>query len=144
MHLSAIGHPIVGDSLYGGVHRRVPGDIRAVTQLDRPFLHAAKLVFKHPPTAAGWSSRASCPPICKSVLDELIERSHPEDLESRRRTAPDRNGGVVMAIVYKGRVFSVEVERRRFPNGQEHEVAIVRHPPSVVLAADARTTGDVI
>ena len=38
-----------------------------------------------------------------------------------------------MAIVYKGRVFSVEVERRKFPNGQEHEVAIVRHPPSVVL-----------
>jgi ADP-ribose pyrophosphatase len=36
-------------------------------------------------------------------------------------------------IVYKGRVFSVEVERRRFPNGQEHEVAVVRHPPSVVL-----------
>jgi len=25
------------------------------------------------------------------------------------------------------------VERRRFPNGREHEVAIVRHPPSVVL-----------
>ena len=38
-----------------------------------------------------------------------------------------------MAIVFKGRVFSVDVERRRFPNGQEHEVAIVRHPPSVVL-----------
>jgi len=38
-----------------------------------------------------------------------------------------------VAIVYKGRVFSVEVDRRRFPNGQEHEVAIVRHPPSVVL-----------
>jgi ADP-ribose pyrophosphatase len=38
-----------------------------------------------------------------------------------------------MAVVYKGKVFSVEVERKRFPNGQEHEVAIVRHPPSVVL-----------
>src|SRR5262249_33999553 len=38
-----------------------------------------------------------------------------------------------MAIVYEGRVFSVEVDRKRFPNGQEHEVAIVRHPPSVVL-----------
>lgn len=38
-----------------------------------------------------------------------------------------------MAIVFKGRVFSVEVEQRRFPNGQEHEVAIVRHNPSVVL-----------
>jgi ADP-ribose pyrophosphatase len=38
-----------------------------------------------------------------------------------------------MPIVFKDRVFEVEVERRRFPNGQEHEVAIVRHPPSVVL-----------
>jgi ADP-ribose pyrophosphatase len=38
-----------------------------------------------------------------------------------------------MSIVYEGRVFAVEVEKRRFPNGQEHEVAIVRHPPSVVL-----------
>jgi 23S rRNA pseudouridine1911/1915/1917 synthase len=48
VHLSAIGHPIVGDALYGGVHRRVAGDIRAVQRLDRPFLHAARLVFKHP------------------------------------------------------------------------------------------------
>ena len=32
-----------------------------------------------------------------------------------------------MPIVYKGRVFSVEVGTRRFPNGREHEVAIVRH-----------------
>ena len=48
VHLSAIGHPIVGDALYGGVHRRVPGDLRAVTHLERPFLHAAHLVFKHP------------------------------------------------------------------------------------------------
>jgi ADP-ribose pyrophosphatase len=38
-----------------------------------------------------------------------------------------------MAIVYKGRVFTVEVEKKRFPNGQEHEVAVVRHPPSVVI-----------
>ena len=38
-----------------------------------------------------------------------------------------------MAIVYKGRVFSVEVEKKRFPNGKEHEVAIVRHPPAVVV-----------
>ena len=36
-------------------------------------------------------------------------------------------------IVYKGRVFSVEVERVRFPNGRAHDVAVVRHPPSVVL-----------
>ena len=38
-----------------------------------------------------------------------------------------------MTIVYEGRVFSVEAGRRRFPDGREHEVTIVRHPPSVVL-----------
>jgi ADP-ribose pyrophosphatase len=38
-----------------------------------------------------------------------------------------------MNTVYKGRVFSVETGRRRFPNGQEHAVEIVRHAPSVVL-----------
>jgi ADP-ribose pyrophosphatase len=38
-----------------------------------------------------------------------------------------------MVTVYKGRVFSVEVERLKFPDGREHEVAIVRHPASVVI-----------
>jgi ADP-ribose pyrophosphatase len=38
-----------------------------------------------------------------------------------------------MPIVYEGRVFSVEVGRVAFPNGSEHEVTVVRHPPSVVL-----------
>jgi ADP-ribose diphosphatase len=38
-----------------------------------------------------------------------------------------------MSVLFKSRVFSVEVDRRRFPNGREHEVAIVRHRPSVVL-----------
>jgi ADP-ribose pyrophosphatase len=38
-----------------------------------------------------------------------------------------------MITIYKGRVFSVETGRRRFPNGQEHEVEIVRHAASVVL-----------
>jgi ADP-ribose pyrophosphatase len=38
-----------------------------------------------------------------------------------------------MPTIFKGRVFSVEVDRRRFPNGTEHEVEIVRHSPSVVI-----------
>src|SRR5689334_7287618 len=38
-----------------------------------------------------------------------------------------------MKKVYEGRVFSVEVGEKRFPNGQTHEVEIVRHAPSVVL-----------
>lgn len=38
-----------------------------------------------------------------------------------------------MPIVYKGRVFSVEVSQRTLADGRSHEVAIVRHAPSVVL-----------
>ena len=38
-----------------------------------------------------------------------------------------------MAIVFKGRVFAVEVVTKRFPDGREHEITVVRHPPSVVL-----------
>lgn len=38
-----------------------------------------------------------------------------------------------MSIVFKGRVFSVEVSRKRYPNGHVHEVAVVRHPPAVVI-----------
>ena len=38
-----------------------------------------------------------------------------------------------MTTVFRGRVIAVEVGTRRFPNGQEHEVEIVRHAASVVL-----------
>ena len=36
-------------------------------------------------------------------------------------------------VVYKGRVFSVEVDNIVLPNGRETELAIVRHGQSVVL-----------
>ena len=38
-----------------------------------------------------------------------------------------------MRTVFKGRVFWVEAGKRTFPNAREHDVAIVRHRPSVVL-----------
>jgi ADP-ribose pyrophosphatase len=38
-----------------------------------------------------------------------------------------------MPIVFEGRVFSVEAGKRRYPDGREHDVDIVRHRPSVVL-----------
>jgi ADP-ribose pyrophosphatase len=38
-----------------------------------------------------------------------------------------------MPTVFKSRVFSVETDRVRYPNGSMHEVAIVRHRPSVVV-----------
>jgi ADP-ribose pyrophosphatase len=36
-------------------------------------------------------------------------------------------------IVFTSRTFSVEVDAVRYPNGHERHVALVRHPPSVVL-----------
>ncbi len=43
LHLRAIGHPIVGDGVYGSKERSTGG---------RPFLHAFKLAFPHPLTGA--------------------------------------------------------------------------------------------
>ena len=73
VHLSAIGHPIVGDPLYGGVHRRVPGDLRVVTHLARPFLHAARLGFKHPVDGRRMEFTSALPEDLQRVLDELRE-----------------------------------------------------------------------
>jgi 23S rRNA pseudouridine1911/1915/1917 synthase len=78
VHLSAIGHPIVGDALYGGLHRRVPGDLRAVTHLDRPFLHAARLAFTHPAEKRRIEFTSELPEDLQRVLDELRERFDPE------------------------------------------------------------------
>jgi 23S rRNA pseudouridine1911/1915/1917 synthase len=71
VHLSAIGHPIVGDSTYGGVHRRVPGDIRAIQRLERPFLHAARLVFTHPSDGRRMQFIAQLPEDLTQVLEDL-------------------------------------------------------------------------
>ena len=71
VHLSEIGHAIVGDSLYGGVHRRVPGDIRAVQRLERPFLHAARLAFTHPTDGRRMEFVAPLPEDLQRVLDDM-------------------------------------------------------------------------
>lgn len=82
VHLSAIGHPIVGDALYGGVHRRVPGDIRAVAHLDRPFLHAARLVFAHPEDGRRMEFLSAMPADLQKVLDELRASFNPQAHET--------------------------------------------------------------
>ena len=74
VHLNAIGHPIVGDALYGGVHRHVPGDLRAVTHLERPFLHAARLAFTHPGDGRPMEFTSELPADLQRVLDELRDK----------------------------------------------------------------------
>jgi 23S rRNA pseudouridine1911/1915/1917 synthase len=71
VHLNAIGHPIVGDALYGGVHRRVPHALRAVQHLTRPFLHAERLAFTHPRTGEAMEFTAPLPDDLRHLLLEL-------------------------------------------------------------------------
>ena len=75
VHLSAIGHPVVGDPLYGGVRRHVPADVRSVMRLQRPFLHAAKLVFTHPSDGRRMEFTSELPDDLQVVLDELRSQS---------------------------------------------------------------------
>ncbi len=73
VHLSAIGHPIVGDSLYGGVRRHLPGHLRALGRLERPFLHAHKLSFNHPEDGKRMTFTCPLPGDLSTVLDEIPE-----------------------------------------------------------------------
>ena len=71
VHLSAIGHPIVGDPTYGGVHRRVARNLKAVMRLDRPFLHSFRLAFTHPVDGRRVEFESPLPPDLQGVLDEI-------------------------------------------------------------------------
>lgn len=75
VHLSAIGHPIVGDALYGGVRQRIPAHLRPVLRLERPFLHAMRLAFGHPvDIGRRLEFEASLPDDLRSVLADIEAR----------------------------------------------------------------------
>jgi len=62
---------VVGDALYGGVHRRVPPQLRAVQTLDRPFLHASRLSFDHPGDGRRLEFRSELPAALADVVVRL-------------------------------------------------------------------------
>ncbi len=59
VHLSAFGHPLVGDVLYGA--KAEPG-------FERVFLHSWRLAFKHPMTGESLSFRSPLPEELKRYL----------------------------------------------------------------------------
>jgi 23S rRNA pseudouridine1911/1915/1917 synthase len=71
VHLSSIGHPIVGDTLYGGTRRHLPAYVRPIGRLGRPFLHAARLTFTHPRDGQRLSCSSDLPRDLQEILDEL-------------------------------------------------------------------------
>lgn len=71
VHLNAIGHPIVGDPTYGGIRRQLPGHLRALARLDRPFLHAARLAFAHPADGSRVEFVAPLPGDLQELIADL-------------------------------------------------------------------------
>ena len=75
VHLQAIGHPVVGDTLYGAAHhmRPVKGAPETVLpiSLERNFLHAAELSLRHPATGEALELRAPLPGELTELLAKL-------------------------------------------------------------------------
>src|SRR5437763_2935537 len=64
VHLKAIGHPIVGDPVYGS------GSINRGLTIKRQFLHAYQLKFTHPTTGNVVNLEAPLPEDLKALLDQ--------------------------------------------------------------------------
>ena len=60
VHLESIGHPVVGDSTYGGA--------RSSLSAPRPMLHALQLAFLHPISGQSMSFEAEMPDDMKALL----------------------------------------------------------------------------
>jgi len=67
VHFAALGHPVVGDTLYGAPRELRWGNVTRPT-LNRIFLHAARLRFQHPRTGKIVEVRAELP----AELEELL------------------------------------------------------------------------
>jgi 23S rRNA pseudouridine1911/1915/1917 synthase len=63
VHMAAIGFPVLGDPTYGR-SQPIPG-------LNRQFLHASRLRFKHPVTGEEMNIESPLPPDLQQVLNEL-------------------------------------------------------------------------
>lgn len=81
VHMASLGHPVVGDTLYGAPRelrpRRTPGKhaVPAAISLPRNFLHAAELDFQHPRTGA---KIVLTSPLPEDLQDFLRKLEQPE------------------------------------------------------------------
>jgi 23S rRNA pseudouridine1911/1915/1917 synthase len=73
VHLASLGHPVVGDSLYGAP-RAIRGKNASTNSLPRNFLHAARLELQHPRTCETLSFSRPLP----AELEEFLQRIAPD------------------------------------------------------------------
>ena len=82
VHLESVGHPVVGDRVYG----RREDDLG----LDRQFLHAARLAFPHPETDEPIEVLSPLPHDLELALSRARRRASEEPSGSRRTSTPRR------------------------------------------------------
>jgi 23S rRNA pseudouridine1911/1915/1917 synthase len=72
VHLASLGHPVVGDALYGAPRQLRSRDGKHLrSSLERNFLHAAALEFCHPRTGKALSFSQPLPPELEGFLKRL-------------------------------------------------------------------------
>ena len=69
VHLSAIGHPVVGDNVYS--ESRYKEFVRKFGPPGRYFLHASKLKFTHPKTGVQLQFESPLPSELRSLLERI-------------------------------------------------------------------------
>ena len=69
VHAQSLGHPVVGDTLYGAPHA-IPG-LDPALNLERNFLHAAHLSFTHPQTRKAMDLAAPLPIELETFLQAI-------------------------------------------------------------------------
>ncbi len=81
VHLAALGHPVVGDTLYGGARTASVTDPvrrKALREVGRPLLHAFRLAFDHPVTGARLAFEAPWHPDMRAAWAALGGSAPPE------------------------------------------------------------------
>ncbi len=78
VHLAHIGHPLLGDPIYGAGHKASARKLSAraqaaLTALDRQALHAAELAFVHPATGKRLDFESPLPPDLAALVSALRE-----------------------------------------------------------------------
>jgi 23S rRNA pseudouridine1911/1915/1917 synthase len=76
VHMAHIGHPVVGDAVYGTGREKLirnPNLRRAVKELGRHFLHSAELAFRHPMSREQLSFTSPIPSRLASFLQNMGE-----------------------------------------------------------------------
>ena len=79
VHLKSIGHPLVGDPLYGEARwKALPRPVQAALRdFPRPALHAWRLAFRHPATGEPLAFVAPVPEDFRSLWEEVTGEALP-------------------------------------------------------------------